>query len=250
MRLNHLAVILGFTNTVVASTELSVQAQATNYQVQSGTTSLSLDRDLFDSLGLELQSAPSTTTPASGFDFGFSILPPSSDPSLLGTDFTFSHDDATSTFTPVSGTIEHTGSLVFNVNTEKLALLSPLETGDFSIGFDDDGFFIRDTASTGLQLFDLGLNTNSGFDGKNLQVNGVDVLISQEFSDALGYAAGSNLDLAGVKVGQAQINATAVPEPEVNSALALLMTAGVALAIRQRRRSCLSKDASTAGVKF
>lgn len=79
-------------------------------------------------------------------------------------------------------------------------------------------------------------NSNPVFDLKNLQVTGVDLLISQEFSSAL-FATGSNQNLAGVKTGQAQINATAVPEPEPNSVLAVLMAASADLAISRRRRA-------------
>lgn len=244
MQLNHLTVLLGFTTAAVVFTQPSVQAKVANYQIQSGTTSLSIDQNLLQSLGLDFTSEVDTTTPAAGFDFGFGIVAPSSD--VLGTDFTFSYDDATSAFTPLSGTIEHTGSLVFDVDTTKLALLSPLEVGDFSIGFDSGNFFVRDTFSTGLRLFNLKTNSAPVFNGKNL-VAGTDVLFSQEFSDALGYAAGYDLNLAGVKVGQAQISATAVPEPEANSAIAVLMAAGAALAIKRRHAL---KNRSTTNVEF
>jgi len=242
MRLNHLAIILGFATASVVSTQLSVQAQTKNYQIQSGTTSLSIDKTLLQSIGLNFNSAVDTATPAPGFDFGFGIIPPSSDAGVVGSDFTFSYDNATRAYAPVSGTIEHTGSLVFDVDTTKLALLSPLQIGDFSIGFDDDGLFVRDTFSTGLRVFDLKTNNAPVFDGRNLQLTGADVLVSQEFSNALSYA-GSGLDLTGLKVGQAQISATAVPEPEANAAMAALITAGVAVAMK-KRRAALKKDAS------
>ena len=239
MRLNHLTVLLGLTTAAMVSTQLPVQAKISNYQIQSGTTSLSLDQNLLSSLGLNFSSAVDTTTPASGFDLGFSIIPPSSESGVLGTNFTFSYDDATSTFTPLSGTIEHSGSVVFDVDTTKLALLSPLEIGDFSI--DSDRFFVRDNFSTGLRLFDLQPNSTPVFDGKNL-VTSADVLFSQEFNDVLGNAAGNDLNLTGVKVGQAQLNATAVPEPETNAAIAVLMTTG---AVAIKRRYALTKNGAT-----
>lgn len=234
MRSNHLAVLLGLTTAAVVSTQMSVQAQTRNYQIQSGTTSISLDQDLLGSLGLNFSSAADTTTPASGFDFGFSIIPPSSEPGVLGTDFTFSYDDTTSTFTPLSGTIQHSGSIAFDVDTTKLALLSPLEVGNFSI--DSAMFLVKDNFSTGLRLFDLQPNSSGPvFDGKNL-VTSANLLFTQEFNDALGYAAGNDLNLTGVQVGQAQLSATAVPEPETNAAIAVLMAAA-AVAIKRRHAS-------------
>ena len=242
MRLNHLAVLLGLTTAAMVSTQLPVQAKTSNYQIQSGTTSLSLDQNLLSSLGLNFSSSADTTTPAAGFDLGFSIIPPSADADVVSTNFTFSYDDTTSAFTPVSGTIEHSGSVAFDVDTTKLTLLSPLEIGDFSIGFDSGKFSITDKFSTGQPLFNLEINSNPVFDGKNLQVTGANVLFSQAFNDVLGNAAGYDLNLTGVKVGEAQISATAVPEPETNAAIAVLMAAG---AVAIKRRHTLRKNGAT-----
>jgi hypothetical protein len=238
MRLNHLPLILGLTTVAVFSTQLSAKAETENYKLGSGTTNLSINAGALDtlrSLGLSFDSAKDTVTPASGFSFGFGILPPSSDLSVLGTDFSFSYDTATSAFTPLSGTIEHVGSLLFNVDTNKLALFSPLEIGNFSIGF-DGGFFIRDTASTGLRLFDLAVKSNPVLDGKNLLVSNVDVLLSREFADVLTNYADPALSaqLAGTVIGQAQINAETVPEP--SSVLAILTAASAAMGLSRRRK--------------
>jgi len=235
MRLNQLSAILGLTTVAVFSTQLAVQANTTTYQIASGTTSLSLDVNLLESLGLSFSSATDTVTPATGFDFGFGILPPSSNLSVLGTDFTFSYDDATSAFTPLSGTLEHSGSLLFNVDTNKLTLFPTLEIGNFSIGF-DGGFYIRDSFSTGLRLFDLAVNSNPVLNGTSLQISNVNVLISQEFADLLTNYANPELsaNLAGTVVGQAQIDATTVPEP--GSVLAILTAASAALAVNRRRK--------------
>ncbi|MBW4546408.1 MAG: PEP-CTERM sorting domain-containing protein [Symplocastrum torsivum CPER-KK1] len=236
----HLPIILGLTTTAVFSTQLAVQAETATYQVESGVTSLSIDAsalEVLESLGLSFNSANNTVTPASGFDFGFDILPRSS--TFLGTDFTFNYDDATSVLSPLSGTIEHVGSLLFDVDTEQLTLFSPLEIGNFSIGF-DNGFSIRDTFTTGLPLFDLVVNANPVLeDNKDLQVANVDVLLSQEFADLLTNYEGSELSeqLAGTVVGQAQISANVSKVPEPGSVVAVLVAASSALAFRRRQKA-------------
>jgi hypothetical protein len=57
MRLNQLPAILGLTTVAVFSTQLAVQANTATYQIGSGTTSLSLDVNLLESLGLSFSSA-------------------------------------------------------------------------------------------------------------------------------------------------------------------------------------------------
>jgi hypothetical protein len=222
MRVHHLAILLGLT-TAITSTQLPVQAATMTYQIQSGTTTLSLDEAL-SSFGLSSK-------------VDFDILPPSNDPNFVGTDFTFSYDDQTKDFTPLSGTIEHTGSVAFDVDTTKLALLSPLEIGDFSLDFDEAGFFLQDNVSTGLKLFDIQINNAPTFDGTNLLIEGADVLVSQDFDTLLDNAAGYDVQVAGFKVGQAQVSATAVPEPETNIAVSLLLAGGMAVAIKRRHRA-------------
>lgn len=236
----HLPIILGLTTTAVFSTQLAVQAETATYQVESGVTSLSIDEsalEVLESLGLSFNSANNTVTPANGFDFGFDILPRSS--TFLGTDFTFNYDDATSVLSPLSGTIEHVGSLLFDVDTEQLTLFSPLEIGNFSIGF-DEGFSIRDTFTTGLPLFDLAVNANPVLeDNKDLEIANVDVLLSQEFADLLTNYVGSDLSeqLAGTVVGQAQISANVSKVPEPGSVVAILVAASSALAFRRRQKA-------------
>jgi hypothetical protein len=236
----HLPIILGLTTTAVFSTQLAVQAETATYQVESGVTSLSIDAsalEVLESLGLSFNSANNTVTPANGFDFGFDILPRSS--TFLGTDFTFNYDDVTSVLSPLSGTIEHVGSLLFDVDTEQLTLFSPLEIGNFSIGF-DNGFSIRDTFTTGLPLFDLAVNANPVLeDNKDLEIANVDVLLSQEFADLLTNYVGSDLSeqLAGTVVGQAQISANVSKVPEPGSVVAILAAASSALAFRRRQKA-------------
>lgn len=231
MGINHLWVLLGITTAVVAA-PFSVQAANLTGQIASGTTSVNLDLDLLKSVGLTLKSASGTVTPASGFQVGFDILPPSGDSNILGSGFTFSYDDATKEFTPLSGTIEHSGSVLFDVDTTKLAVFSPLELGNFSIGY-DGGFSITDKFSTGLPLFDLALTSPPTFDGKNFQLANAELRVSQAFSDILDNYSGTN-STKGLKVGTAQIDARTVPEP--GSVVAILTAASLALGVGKRRK--------------
>ena len=231
MRVHHLAIFLGLT-TAIASNQLSVQAATMTYQVQSGTTSLSLSGITTDSLDKDALSPLSLSS-----KLDFDIVPPSNNPGIVGTNFTFSYDDQTKAFTPLSGAIEHTGSIAFNVDTTKLALLSPFEIGNFSLEFDNAGYYLRDNVSTGQRLFDLKINNAPTFDGTNLLIEGADVAFSQDFDTILDNAAGYDVALAGLTVGQARVSATAVPEPEANIGISLILAAGMAAIIRRRHRA-------------
>jgi hypothetical protein len=242
MRNNLLVAFFGTAATLAVMP--SAQA-ATLYQVTSGVTSLNVDTaalDLLSGLGLTFSNSFETVTPAEGFAFGFEILPPTEDDSFVGTNFTFTFDSATQAFAPVGGQIEHTGGLSFEVdafdpitNPGGLALFSPLEIGDFSIGF-DGGFFITDNITTGLPLFDLVVNAAPSLNGRTLQVASVDVLVSAEFNDVLENASGNfALDLTGARIGSAQINAEAAKVPEPGTVLALVSVAGALMAVRRRQ---------------
>lgn len=242
MRTNLLVVFLG----AAASLAVMPAAQAaTLYQIASGTTSLSVDAaalDLLSGLGLTFSESFETVSPAEGFAFGFGILPTSEDSSVVGTDFTFTFDETTQAFAPVDGLIEHTGGFGFEVdsydpvtNPDGLALFSPLEIGDFSIGF-DGGFFITDNITTGIPLFDLVVNATPSLSDRDLQVSDVDVLVSAEFNDVLENASGNyELNLTGARIGSAQIDAKAYKVPEPGTVLALVSVAGAVLAVRRRK---------------
>lgn len=238
MRIQYFAALSGAA--VVASVAvLATAAQAASpYFVTGGTTSLTLDNPALTGLGLTYSGSSGTVVPAAGFDYGFNILSPSSNPGAVGTSFTFDYAGA---FVPTGGTIEHTGSLQYDVDPA-LALLSPFEIGDFSIGFDNgsffvDGFFVTDNVSTGSRLFNLAVNpANASFDGSNLAVTNMSVLFSSEFNDILENASGNfDLNLTGTVIGSAQINATAqaVPTPALLPGLVTFVAA--ALADRRRR---------------
>lgn len=233
MRLNPFTALFGLaTATVVAASP--VQAAPVTYQIGSGTTSLRLDSTALsslESLGLKFRNAFETTQAATGFDLGFGIKPE--------TDFSFSFDSATQAFAPLSGTIQHSGGIGFEVDEQKLSLFSPLEIGDFEIGF-DNGFFLRDTLTTGLRLFDLVPTSAPTLAQGTLTVPAFEVRVAGEFNSALSNAAlltpdaSGNVDLGltGVRLGTARLVAETVPEPGV--VLGLLAAAGTAFIAKRR----------------
>lgn len=219
MKLNQLSVVLGFATaaSVVSTVMAPVKAEAATFQLGSGVTSVFLDLPTLQSAaGLNLTGAADTVPPvSSSFLVGFPITP--------ATDFTFSFDSA-SGFAPISGTIEHTGSVTFN---------NAVTVGDFSIGFNParvtgnaSGFFVQDTLSTGAILFDVATPSALSFAEQALAIKG-DLLVSPEFADFLG-----NVNLTGATVGAASINGAAVPEP--TTVLGLLAAGGFLAASRRR----------------
>lgn len=219
MRFSQLAAILGCTTAALVSIA-PVPAKAAVFQVQSGVTSVYHDLTFLSNIGLNLTGTNNTVSPVpSNYLFGFKITP--------DTNFTFSDDGG---FTPLSGTIEHTGTVTFN---------NQLTVGNFSVGFAPErainnasGFFLKDTVSLNTILFDLSSPGSVAFNGKDLTLAHVKLLISPELASILG-----NPSLAGVDGGTAQIDATVakvaeVPEP--TSVLAIL-AASAALAATKRR---------------
>ena len=157
--------------------------------VRSGTTSVFLDLPLLESAaGLKLTGASSTGTPASAsYQVGFPITKAS--------DYRY----AINPFAPVSGEIEHTGTVTFN---------NAITVGDFSIGFDaarvssaKSGFFVRDNVGGLGILFDVGTPKAATISGTQFKVE-ADLLVSPEFAGALGKSA-----LTGADVGNALVHA-------------------------------------------
>ncbi|AFY75698.1 hypothetical protein Ple7327_0226 [Pleurocapsa sp. PCC 7327] len=176
------------------------------FEVESGLTSVFLDESVLADANLKLTQTdaaePNTESfPEGAPAVGFEITPK--------TDFTFTQENG---FTPVDGTIEHSGSLTF----EGLGTV-----GDFSIGFDPSrdtdtasGFFIADTLDTDEILFDLGDPETANFDGENLTIAGSDLLVSPELASLLG-----NESLAGTDIGGARIDAVAQLEDPLADAI-------------------------------
>ncbi|MEO1670947.1 MAG: hypothetical protein AAFR77_09210 [Cyanobacteria bacterium J06631_2] len=170
--------------------------------VQDGTTSVGLDVELLeDAAGLTLSGAEDTVDPASeDFAVGFDITEES--------DFIFSEDDG---FAPVSGTIEHTGTVTFD------SAAGDITVGDFSIGFDaarvsetTSGFFVANTFEgvlpDGAVLFDVGIPESVEIEDSELSLGTSDLLVAQEFADILQETGLAASDLTGADVGDAVIN--------------------------------------------
>lgn len=202
---------------LVSIVALPEQAQAATFTLESGVTSVFLDLPTLQSVGLSLTGAADTVPPVSSdFLVGFTITP--------ATNFTFTTNGG---FAPISGTIEHSGSVTFN---------NALTVGNFSIGFDParavgnaSGFFVRDTITTGVALFDVATPESLLFSEQTLKLDlKADLLVSPELAGVLG-----NSGLAGAEVGAASINGTAVPEP---ATILGALAAGGFLAARRRSR--------------
>ncbi|MEH2245711.1 hypothetical protein [Nostoc sp.] len=193
-----------------------IQVEAATFKVISGVTSIDRDHEeILKSIGLILTGTNNTVPPIpSTYLVGFKIDP--------ATNFTFSDEGG---FNPLSGTIEHTGTVTFNNN---------ITVGNFSIGLAPgrtvtgaSGFVLRDTFSLNTILFDLSIPGPVAFDGQNLTIPDVKLLISPEFATIL-----PKPNLTGLFAGTARIDAqvTAVPEPD--SVLAVLATGAALLATR------------------
>lgn len=220
MRFSQFAVILGCTAVAFGSIA-PLRAEAAKYQVQSGITSVYHDLEALRLIGLQLTGSNNTTTPINNnYLLGFDIAPT--------TNFTFSD---TNGFTPLSGTIEHTGTVTFNNQTT---------IGNFSVGFDPirtinnaSGLFLKDTFSQ-LILFDLSAPESVSLQGNNLIIDRVQLLISPEFANS-SLLGNSNLagELGGLARIDAEVISTGIPEP--TSTLALLAVSIAALKTKLKR---------------
>ena len=163
--------------------------------VDSGTTSIFLDFET--ATGIALTGADSDGEAFSEeFQAGFPIIE--------DTDFTFETDP----FSPVSGTIEHSGTITLGEGPMSVTL------GEFSIGFNAErvsdtasGFFVADTTDDALGLdilFDVGIPGNIATD-EGLTISEADLLIAPELAEALG-----NTDSVGADIGDTRIDASTV----------------------------------------
>ncbi|MUG99035.1 hypothetical protein F7734_44780 [Scytonema sp. UIC 10036] len=227
MRFSQLAAF-GCAAAIVVSVA-PMQAKASIFQVKSGITSVYHDLSFLSSIGLDLTGTNNTTKPINdNFLVAFNIAPT--------TNFTFSD---TNGLTPLSGTIEHTGTVTFN---------NQITIGNFSIGFDPkratnnaSGLFLKDTVSLNTILFDLSAPETVALDNKDLTLTSVELLFSSEFASILG-----NPNLIGVVGGLAQVNASVIPSisvgsnvvspveiPEAASVLAILTASAAFLASKR-----------------
>jgi hypothetical protein len=191
----------------VSAIAAPLQAQLT-YRVFDGTTSVRLDLPTLASVGITVTGTANTVAPFDGsFTAGFDILPTST--------LTYTSTSFVPVTTPL---ITHSGTVSLTIGTTAATV------GNFDIGFDASrvggarsGYFVRDTASLGAILFDIGSNIGTlTADPGTLTLATPNLLVSAEFAAFLQAP-----DLVGADIGDARIDAlsvatastSAVPEP-------------------------------------
>jgi hypothetical protein len=223
-----------FLKPLLFAATLAVSSQAGAVSVFGGQTNVLLDTRLLASVGLSLSGvggpviAPGNLGPDS---VAFSINGRYASAPALPTTFEYTPG----TLAPFSGTIEHIGTVLFNDGA--------LEVGNFTIGFDaaragalTSGFFVADNVTfAGVPLFDVGIPSALTATTNMLMV-AANLLVSAELAGVLG-----NAGLVGVDVGDALVEAVAVPEPGTLSlVLAGLLLGGVAMSRRSARTAAAS----------
>lgn len=200
----------------------SVLAAPTVFEVTSGVESLTFPDEslsLLEDVGLTLTRVEQTTPSLGGYDYGFDLVPPPATTSKISVDF------ETGQYAFLGGVEQLIGSVIFEVDTDKLDLDPTLELGDFLIALEStEQVRVIDTISTDLPILDIFPSSSPVFDFEEQSwvIDPVDVLASQEFSDFL-IAAGSTTDIAGERlvVGrldrgfQAIDTPTSIPEPNL-----------------------------------
>ena len=188
------------------------ETEITLAQVDSGTTSIFLDFETATGIALT-----GTETDGEAFSEEFQA----GFPIIEDTYFTYEVDP----FAPVSGTIEHSGTITLGEGPMEVTL------GEFSIGFDSgrvsdtaSGFFVADTTDDALDLdilFDVSTPGNVATD-EGLTISEADLLIAPELAEALG-----NTDSVGADIGDVRIDASAIePEITIGETTALIPQAG------------------------
>jgi hypothetical protein len=180
---------------------MSDQTETEVYQVDSGKESFEFDPvglDELESIGLTLSSVENTASPDSDYTYAFE---------LRDTDFTFSYDDESLTYTPlVPAEVDFTGSFFFDVDTTKLDLDPQLELGDLVLRSGDTAeFFFEDTETTNLPVFSFEASGSPVVDleSQSWAIDDIDLVITEEFSDFL-VDAGASKPIAGLKIAEAR----------------------------------------------
>lgn len=217
---------------ITASFALASQANAV--PVTGGQTNVLLDVPLLSSVGLVLSGVggPVIAPGNLGADsVAFPINARDADAPALATTFMYTPVS----LAPFSGTIEHSGTVLFNDDS--------LEVGNFTIGFDAarvsdlaSGFFVADNVTfAGVPLFDVGIPSALSATTDMLMI-AANLLVSPELAGVL-----QNIGLSGVDVGDALVEAVAVPEPGTTALmLSALMIGGLVVT----RRSVRSQSAA------
>ena len=164
--------------TDVGDVRIDAQVEAIanpTYQVESGVTSILVDSQLEEVGNFKLANIDSETEPFSeDFQAGFNITDE--------TDFTFSLTDG---FTPIDGTIQHEGSLTFDVLPPEITL--DFEGDDLAAGtiindqYDGIGLTISTSSEHDAMLFDT--NNQTGDDSDLAASDLGNVLIISEDGD-------------------------------------------------------------------
>ena len=258
--------LLSVTTAVIATVAISLPAQAEfrPYRFVSGQESIRFDDEALNSLeaiGLNLSMVDNLVSPATGFEFGWPVVPPAATPGERGTTFEFLYDEDTDTFVPTSGTIEFNGSFFFDLDPTKFSLASPLQLGELSVFFlkgDENSpfpfeFFATDTVTTNLPI--VSVNTFEAptidLDNRTWVLEPIELVFTQEFSNFLIDAAitpeaaeqVANL-IPGLKVGETRGDRGFIPisVPEPGSLLAILLTTGTALVARKKCQPKIVKN--------
>jgi hypothetical protein len=209
---------------IAAIASTATAASASTFDVVGGQTSVLLDTATLSaaaSLDLSGVAGPVIAPGELGPD---SVAFPINDRNAPSLPTTFSYDAGLAAF---SGTIEHTGSVLFNNND--------VEVGNFTIGFDanrvmgnNSGFFVESTTGIAAILFDVEAPSAVVADASGLQIT-ANLLVSPEFASFLTNAGLASSDLTGADVGDAFVNA--VPAP---GTAAIAGAFGLAAARRRR----------------
>ena len=210
---------------ILTITIFSSASQAQSTELTGGTISFNLDEDELSAVNLVFFGTMDSVPTTRGDEFiGFNIN--SRGDAISPTTFAYEAND----LTPVSGTIESTGSISFNSGATSF--------GNIRLGFDEDritgpnsGFFGESTAGTFTGIvFDISNGSNVNALASGLTIEG-GISLSPELAGAIpGSTAGTN-------IGTFAIDATAaVPEPSSLGCVAIL---GIMTTLRRRRKSLI-----------
>ena len=214
---------------VIAAMGVASFATAQEFDLIGGQTNVVLNTDaLASAASLELSGTAGPVIAPGELPAGMGetsvAFPINARNGSLPTSFSFDGG-----LTAFSGTIEHSGSVLFNMNG--------VEVGDFTIGFDggrvgDDrsGFFVESTAGLSAILFDLAAPDVQAADSTTLTI-AADLLVSNEFGLFLFDNDLSMSNLAGTPIGSARVDGI-VPAP--GATVAIAGVGGLALARRRR----------------
>ncbi len=213
-----------FLATVIAFSATFIEHSCAQRLVEGGKTSILLSSDTLSLVGLTItQVIGGVSSDLGDGSVAFAINPRNGN---LPTTFSYT----AGSLAPFSGTFEHSGSIIFDVDGDP----DPVQVGNLTIGYDNDraggdlsGFFVTSTVGIEEILFDLENPSNVEAQLDSLSIN-ANLLISFELAALLGNSA-----LTGVFAGNALVNATAIPEPSN-----MLLFSGIlgGLVLRRRRR--------------